>query len=436
MARVRKSELSFDALTLEGSLISPAKLAEVGDRKAGEQSDADYHIPKGLTLRDETARYFRIGQALFRELFAGSHPSQQATIRFTQELLRDVFGFTDVAVAGPKIHGDRTYIVSLEALSGRVPVVVVPPSDDLDHASPHLSHDRRRSAATSLQDWLNAEESTLWGICSNGEHLRLLRDNQSLTRPAYIEANLRQIFESEDFAGFAILWLIVHASRFGRASSPATDCALERWRESGSKEGLAARERLSVGVKEALLALGNGFVSNPANSDLRDRLTGGRLPLPDFFNELLRLVYRLIFLLAAEDRGLLHAPDAPDAARKLYTGGYRIQQQEGISGGSSLTLSVEPELLNLDCGESSYEAGCGSEAWTTMSWSASLGERTDNDGTWDESWLGEPYFDKSTSNDLAECTISIEDADNDLLCDDGSEEQDNDEDVSGIQPNR
>ena len=71
-----------------------------------------------------------------------------------------------------------------------------------------------------------------------------------------------------------------------------------------------------------------------------------------------------------------------------------------------------------------------------MSWSASLGERTDNDSSWDESWLGEPYFDKSTSNDLAECTISIEDADNDLLCDGGSEEQDNDEDVSGIQPNR
>jgi hypothetical protein len=309
---------------LEGSLISPAKVAEVADRKAGEQSDTDYHIPKGLTLRDETARYFRIGQALFRELFAGSHPSQQATTRFTQELLRDVFGFTDIAVVGSKIHGDRTYIISLEALNGRVPVVVVPPSDDLDHASSHLSHDRRRSAATSLQDWLNAEESSLWGICCNGEHLRLLRDNQSLTRPAFIEANLRQIFESEDFAGFAVLWLILHASRFGRPGSPATDCALERWREAGSKEGLAARERLSIGVKEALLALGNGLLSHPANSDLRDRLTGGQLPLPDFFNELLRLVYRLIFLLAAEDRGLLHAPDAPEPARKLYSDGYSI----------------------------------------------------------------------------------------------------------------
>ncbi len=325
MARLRKSALAFDAITLEGSLISPAKLAEVAERRASEQSDADYHIPKGLTLRDETARYFRIGQALFRELFAGSHPSQQATIRFTQELLRDVFGFADIQpVTEPKVKDDRTYILQLEALQGRVPIVVVPPSDDLDHASTHLSSERRRSAATAIQDWLNAEDNALWGLCCNGERLRLLRDNESLTRPAYIEANLRQLFEAEDFAGFAALWLMLHASRFGRPGTPVTDCALERWREAGGKEGLAARARLSVGVKDALQALGNGFLSHPANSALRDRLTQGQLPLPDFFNELLRLVYRLIFLLAAEDRDLLHPPDTPAPTRKLYADGYSL----------------------------------------------------------------------------------------------------------------
>ena len=325
MARVRKSDFAFDAISLEGSLISPAKLAAVAERKATDQTDAGYHIPKGLTLRDETARYFRIGQALFRELFAGAHPSQQAAIRFTQELLRDVFGFTDIEpVTAPRVHGERNYILTLEALKGRVPVVVVSPADDLDHASANLSHDRRRSAASSLQEWLNAEDNALWGFCCNGERLRLLRDNQSLTRPAFLEANLRQIFENEDFAGFAALWLIVHASRFGQPGSPVTDCALERWRETGSKEGLAARERLSIGVKEALLALGNGFLSNAANTDLRDRLTSGRLPMPQFFNELLRLVYRLIFLLAAEDRSLLHPPDSPDQARKVYAEGYSL----------------------------------------------------------------------------------------------------------------
>ena len=36
----------------------------------------------------------------------------------------------------------------------------------------------------------------------------------------------------------------------------------------------------------------------------------------------MRLVYRLIFLAVAEERGLLHAPDAPVAARRLYAEGY------------------------------------------------------------------------------------------------------------------
>jgi hypothetical protein len=50
----------------------------------------------------------------------------------------------------------------------------------------------------------------------------------------------------------------------------------------------------------------------------------GELPLVDFFGQLLRLVYRLIFLLAAEDRNLLHPPSASAATRKLYAEGYSV----------------------------------------------------------------------------------------------------------------
>src|SRR5690606_11664089 len=127
----------------------------------------------------------------------------------------------------------------------------------------------------------------------------LVRDNASLTRPAYIEADLRQMAEAEAFADFTALWLLAHASRFGAPGTPPTDCALERWREAGSREGLAARDRLRQGVEAALRALGIGFLSHPSNGELRQRVQRGELPLPDFFGQLLRLVYRLIFLLAA-----------------------------------------------------------------------------------------------------------------------------------------
>ena len=326
MARLRKkTSVSFDALTVEGGLITSAMLASVTAREAGHQKEEDYSIPKGLTLRDEIARYFRIGQALYRELTASPTPSEAATIHFTEALLRDTFGFSDIKRIGQKTINDRLYAVTLEALEGRVPVVVVPPADDLDRVSAGLPTDgRKRSASSAIQDWLNANEDALWGLCCNGEKIRLARDNASFTRPAYIEANLRQIFEAENFADFTTLWLLIHSSRFGVKDSVVSDCSLERWREAGGKEGLAARERLRDGVESALLALGNGFLAHPQNNDLKTRLENGELPLPDYFSQLLRLVYRLIFLLVAEDRLLLHPPAAAAPVRKLYADGYSL----------------------------------------------------------------------------------------------------------------
>lgn len=317
---------AFDAITVEGALIAPAMLARIADRTAGEQKDADYRIPKGLALRDEVARYFRIGQALYADLAAAEAPSHKATIEFLATLLRDVFGFADIARTGRRTRDDRLFAVTLEGTGGRVPVTVVPPEEGLDTPSDHLPTDGRRgSAGSALQDWLNAEDDALWGLAGNGRRLRLMRDNASFTRPAHIEADLHAIFEDEAFADFTALWLLLHASRFGRPGSPVTDCALERWREAGGREGVAARDRLRDGVEQALLSLGDGFLADPDNTELRRRIAEAELSLQAYFGQLLRLVYRLIFLFAAEDRNLLHPPDATAAARRLYAEGYSLR---------------------------------------------------------------------------------------------------------------
>ena len=321
----RTSGLTFTAIAVEGALIAPAMLARIAQHQADAQKDADYNIPKGLTLRDEIARYFRIGQAMFQELMVTKTPSATTTVNFVEKLLREVFGFAEILRVGTRVIDDRQFAITLACLGGRVSVVVVPPADDLDRHSTHLIADgRRRSAASALQDWLNATDTALWGICANGVHLRLVRDNSSLTRPAYIEADLRQIFDGDAFADFAALWLLIHSSRFGAAGTPPSDCALERWRAAAQNEGVAARDKLREGVEATLLCFGNGFLSHSGNEVLRERLRSGALPLSDFFSELLRLVYRLIFLLAAEDRNLLHPPDVPAELRKLYAEGYSV----------------------------------------------------------------------------------------------------------------
>jgi len=135
MVRIRKDRMpgvAFDAITVEGALISPAMLARIAQHQAGTQTEADYDIPKGLTLRDEIARYFRIGQAMFRELTITETPSTLVTVNFVEKLLRDVFGLADICRVGTRTVGERQFAITLEGLHGRVPVVVVPPTDDLD----------------------------------------------------------------------------------------------------------------------------------------------------------------------------------------------------------------------------------------------------------------------------------------------------------------
>ena len=305
---------AWPALSLEGNLIAPAMVAKIDRREAAEQSEESYNVRKGLTIREEISLAFRVGQAHFDSFAKLEAPSPEATRRFVRDFLKETFGFADLA--------DASGVVACIAGDRRVPVVVVPPAEALDRRSPTLSTDLSRSPTFALQDYLNEHDEALWGLATNGTSLRLLRDNASLTRPAHIEADLTQIFVNEDAASFAALWLIVHRSRFGAAGTPATDCALERWRDTGAREGEVARDRLAGQVEIALRVLGSGFLE--ANPDLAQQLRSGALPLTAWFNELLRLVYRLIFLMVAEDRNLLHPPNARKDARALYAEGYGL----------------------------------------------------------------------------------------------------------------
>jgi hypothetical protein len=126
------------------------------------------------------------------------------------------------------------------------------------------------------------------------------------------------------YADFVALWLLIHESRFGASDALPSDCPLERWRDAGREAGAKARDRLGVGVEAALKELGSGFIEHPANGALRDAIERGTLTSQALYEELLRLVYRLIFLFTTEDRGHLHDPNAGDAAKALYADGYSV----------------------------------------------------------------------------------------------------------------
>jgi hypothetical protein len=329
----RTADIGLAAISVEGGLISPEKLAEIAATTPDAKAAADYHCPKGTSLRDEITRYFRIGQAHWQAWSRLERPTVTQTAAFAKTLLQEAFGFE--ALKGPADHfaDSHRYRIAWEAKAGRVPIVIAAPIggensktvEAFTKALPEFGDGdsegvARRSPVALLQDWLNTSPDCIWGLVFAGDRIRLMRDNASFTRPAYIEADLGAIFRDEMFADFTAIWLLTHATRFGPEGAPATDSPLERWREAGQRAGTAARERLRGSVEDTLLALGQGFLD--ANPDLRAKLDNETLSMQVWFEQLLRVVYRLIFLAVAEDRDLLLSPSTAPAVRSLYLDGY------------------------------------------------------------------------------------------------------------------
>ena len=328
--RTGEARVGFDALSIKGGLLGSEWLGKIAGLKASAQEPFDYGVPKGLQSRDEIARSWRIAQARFREMESGRASGGDARAlaeRFIEAVLRDAFGFGSLVRANPKPGGERVHPVTFFALGDQVPVVAAPVGAGLDTPLPELGEDRiQRSAFGLLQETLNASDAALWGLAADGLSLRIARDNASFTRPAWIEADLGRIFTEELYPDFATLWLLSHESRFGRADDPPETCPLEAWRDASRQEGTRARDRLSKGFRQALEILGQGFLSHAANAELRSALRAGELTKERYFEQLLRLVYRLVFLLTVEERNLLHPKQASDAARQLYADGYAVRR--------------------------------------------------------------------------------------------------------------
>ena len=220
----------------------------------------------------------------------------------------------------------KSYPVS-HAYAEVVPLHLVGAHVPLDRRSRGVAGAAGQSPHGLVQELLNRSPERLWGIVSNGRTLRLLRDNASLTRQAYVEFDLEAIFAGEAYADFALLWHLAHRTRLEprvpedaeEGSAPRADGAwIERWSAAAAESGTRARDKLRDGVQEAIEALGSGFLRHPANGELRRALVAGALTTQDYYRELLRLVYRLILLFVAEDRDLLLDPQASTRARERY----------------------------------------------------------------------------------------------------------------------
>ncbi|NLJ09897.1 MAG: N-6 DNA methylase, partial [Treponema sp.] len=219
------------------------------------------------------------------------------------------------------------------------PIVIGSPGLELDASEPRFvvegSGSRKKSPFQMTQEYLNAKanvsgktDSPPWAIVTNGERIRLLRASPAMARPSYLEFDLGTIMREKRFPEFAMLWRILHASRAGVDKG---DSIWELWRREGESQGTRVREGLKAGVTQALLSLGSGFLrfEGPGNATLRAALDAGTLSREGYFQELLRLIYRFLFVFTIEERGLIHAhpdDDAHASSHTLYERGYSLRR--------------------------------------------------------------------------------------------------------------
>lgn len=317
----------YQAIRSEGGLLPPDLLRRILDpkEKLPGTLPEDYGLPKGERLNEvitQSWNRLRKHWTEFRKaadaLPATDAGTGLANEKWTLPLLREL-GFGPLPTsAGPVING-RAYAIN--RFSGPAPVHLVGCNLSLDRRAAGV---RGASAANPhglVQEFLNRSPSSLWGIVSNGLKLRILRDNQALSRQSFLEFDLESMLGGELYADFVLLWLVAHATRFmPRDGGRPETCRLEEWTKIAQEQGTRALGELRGGVEKALQILGEGFTGHPRNTALRDALREGNLSLRDFHGQLLRVIYRLIFLFVAEDRTLeglplLHPRDETEAAR-------------------------------------------------------------------------------------------------------------------------
>jgi hypothetical protein len=178
----------------------------------------------------------------------------------------------------------------------------------------------RMSAHAIVQEFLNLNEQ-LYGLVTNSRVLRLLRNSSRLIKLSYLEFDLERIFTDGEYTDFAILYRLLHASRLPITNEAANESLIERYHQDSLDSGARIRDGLSRAVEEAIREFGNGFLRHPANAALQAAVADGKVNPDAYYKDLLRLIYRLLFLMVIEERDLIFPSTAKPSQSDIYPRG-------------------------------------------------------------------------------------------------------------------
>ena len=327
--------MNYPSIRIEGAILSPDILGQI--EALPGQRPSDFALDAGARVKDEIARswadaqdYWRIFQRKLETVREGSNATTETRNLWMVPLMGLLRYDIEYQARGTELDG-RIYAISHRVTNrANTPVQIIGARDPASLDKKPANATRRMSAHALVQEFLNLHDQ-LYGLVTDGHLLRLLRDSSRLVKQSYLEFDLDRIFTDGLFADFAVLYRLLHATRLPLTNDTSAESLIERYHQDSLDHGARIREGLSKAVEQAILDFGNGFLERADNEALRAAVTNGELSASDYYQQLLQLIYRLLFLMVIEERDLVFPADAPRAQRDIHRESYSVARLRRLS---------------------------------------------------------------------------------------------------------
>ena len=322
--------MNYPSIRIEGAILSPNVLDRLEELSG--QRPADFGLDSSAKVKDEIARawadsqdYWRIFRRKLDSLKADASATTETRNHWVTPLLGLLGYQLEYQPRSTEIAGKGYPISHRAANRGSLAVHVTGYRDPAGLDRKPERTPLRMSAHAMVQEYLNLSDQ-LYAIVTNGRLLRLLRDSSRLVKLTYLEFDLDRIFTDGLFADFAVLYRLLHATRLPVTADAAAESLIERYHQDSVDSGARIRSGLSHAVEDAIRTFANGLLAHPKNDALRASVQSGAFKADVFYQHLLRLIYRLLFLFVIEERNLVY-PLSPSAAKRdLYYRYYSLQR--------------------------------------------------------------------------------------------------------------
>jgi Eco57I restriction-modification methylase len=180
-----------------------------------------------------------------------------------------------------------------------------------------------------------------WCLCTNGHHLRLVDAQRTYSR-ACLDFDLPRAIG--DPRTFSVLWGLLRADAF--RGPVQREPLIDEIIQTSARHGAAVSRALRLGVIDAVVKLLSGLLAGQFS---RKQPRASSKQLANGFDESLTLVYRVLFLMFAEARGLV-----PNW-HPIYRAHYTIEslrdeaEQSGTARGLWETLQAIARLAHQGC---------------------------------------------------------------------------------------